>query len=173
MTAERGWKAAALALAVAAVASSLHLGLSASRHREILQRKQRDFEQLQAQAGRWSREETYRAGLDERREWQPVDLETVVARTLGPDRTRITPRTATPIADGWVRREAAVEMREVPFADAMSFLAAAAEAPPPWRLIEIEIRSSPEAGTGDVTAVLEALEKRVRPRAIPWPPSSE
>lgn len=160
MKTERICKAAALALSVAALAASLHAGLSAPRHREILRRKQADLLRIQAHAGRWAREDALRARLDAEQAWQPANLDEIAIRTLGMDAARIAPRPATPAADGWQRREASVEIASAPYAEAIVFLAAAAETPPAWRLREIEIRPSAEAGKGAMTAVLEALEKK-------------
>ena len=79
---------------------------------------------------------------------------------LGAGQARITPRPATSAAGGWQRREVAVELRRVPYARAAQFLADAAATPPAWRLREIEIKPSAEAGQGAMTLVLVALEKK-------------
>lgn len=160
MKGERIWKAGALALSVAAVAATLNTALSAPRHREILAQKQEALRGIQAQAGRWAREDALKALLDARRAWQPADLEELAVRTLGLNTAKITPRPAAPAAGGWQRREVSVEMRAVPYAEAALFLAGAAESLPTWRLRELEIRPSAEAGQGAMTLVLEALEKK-------------
>ena len=160
MKGERIWKAAVLALSVGALAASLNTGLSAPRHREILARKAADLRTIRAQAGRWAREDALRAGLDARQAWTPADLEALAARTLGAGAAKIAPRPAAPAAAGWQRREATVELGDVSYAEAALFLAAAAETPPAWRLREIEIRPSAEAGRGAMTLALETLEKK-------------
>ena len=53
-----------------------------------------------------------------------------------------------------------VELRDVSYAEVALFLAAAAETPPAWRLREIEIKPSAEAGRGAMALTLEALEKK-------------
>ena len=160
MKGERLWKAGALALSVVALAASLNTLLSAPRHREILARKEADLLKIRAQAGRWAREDALRARLDAQQAWTPADLEALATRTLGAGAAKIAPRPAAPAAAGWQRREAAVELRDVSYAEAALFLAAAAETPPAWRLREIEIRPSAEAGKGAMTVALETLEKK-------------
>ena len=160
MKGERGWKAAALGLAVLAVAASLNAVLSAPRHQEVLARKEADLRKIQAQAGRWAREDALRNMLEARQAWTPAALEELAIRALGVDVAKITPRPATPAANGWQRREATVELREASYAEVAGFLASAAEMPPAWRLREIEIRPSAEAGKGAMTLALEALEKK-------------
>lgn len=160
MKAERASVVLALAMTVAAAAASLHLVLSGPRHREILARKEGDLERIQALAGRWAKESAFCRQLDAQQAWAPADLEEVATRTLGVGVAKISARTASPVAEGWQRREAAVEMAGVPYAEAILFLMAAAEAPPAWRLREIELRPSAEAGKGACTVVLEALERK-------------
>lgn len=157
---ERLWKWAALLLAVWAVAASLDTVLSTPRQREILARKAEDLRQVQAEAGRWAQEDALQAWLDSQQAWQPADLDELATRNLGAGQARITPRPATPAAGGWQRREAAVELRRVPYAQAAQFLADAAATPPAWRLREIEVKPSAEAGQGALTLVLVALEKK-------------
>lgn len=160
MKGERLWKAGALALSVVALAASLNTLLSAPRHREILARKEADLRVIRAQAGRWAREDALRARLDAQQAWTPADLEALATRALGAGAAKIAPRPAAPAAADWQRREATVELRDVSYAEAALFLAAAAETPPAWRLREIEIRPSADAGKGGLTATLETLEKK-------------
>lgn len=160
MKGERIWKMIALLLAAGAVAASLDAALSLPRHREILFRKGADLRTIQAAAGRWAKEDGLRAWLDSRQAWRPVDLDELATRALGAGAAKITPRPAVPAADGWQRREASVELREASYAEVALFLASAVEIPPAWRLREIEIRPSAEAGKGAMTLVLEALEKK-------------
>ena len=75
MKAERFWKAFAMFLAIWAVAASLHTLLSAPRHREIFDRMEADFRQIQSQAGRWAHEDALRAGLEANRAWKPAFLQ--------------------------------------------------------------------------------------------------
>ncbi len=160
MKVERIWAAGAFILSVAAVTVSLHTVLSASRHREIIERKASDLRRIEAHAGRWAREEAYRDRLEARGALRPPDLEPLATRTLGHDVARLSPRPAEPIADGWQRREVSVEIASAPYAEVAVFLAVLAEEPPAWRLREIDIRPSAEAGSGAMTLVLEALEKK-------------
>ena len=161
-------KTLALVLSAAAVAASLHLVLSAPRHREILQRKRQDLERIRTLARRWEAETAFCRQLDARQAWVPADLEEVATRTLGAGVAKISPRTAEPVAGGWQRRETSVEMSDVPYAEAMLFLMAAAEHAPAWRLRGLEMRPSAEAGKGACTVVLEALEKEdaARPESV-------
>ena len=160
MKGERIWKAAALTLAVLAVAATLNTWLSAPRHREILVRKEEALRKIQAQAGRWAREDALREALEARQAWTPADLEALATRALGANVAKITPRPATPAAGGWQRREASVDLREVSYAEMAAFLFSVAESAPAWRLREIEIKPSAEAGKGAATLTLEALEKK-------------
>lgn len=160
MKSERIWKVTALALSVGAVVATLNLVLSAPRQREILARKEADLQQIQAYAGRWAQEDAWRHRMDAQQAWKPADLDELATRTLGAGMAKITPRPATPAADGWQQREVSVEVRDAPYAETALFLSAAAETPPPWRLREIEVRPSAEAGKGAMTLVLEALEKK-------------
>ena len=160
MKGERVLKFAALALSLAAALASLHLILSAPRHAEIVARKEADLRSIQAHAGRWAQEAAWRDQLDAQQSWTPADLDELASRTLGAHAAKIAPRPATPAADGWQRREAAVEVRAVSYAAVAQFLSAAAAQPPAWRLREIEIKPSAEAGQGALTCVLEALEKK-------------
>ena len=160
MQGERMWKAVALALTVAALAASLNSFLSASRQQEIVARKTADLLSIQAYANRWAPEDALRKRLDAQQAWQPVDLEELATRTLGAQVAKITPRPATPAAAGWQRREVSIEVRDAPYDEVALFLAAAAATPPAWRLREIEIKPSTEAGKGTLTSVLEALEKK-------------
>jgi hypothetical protein len=160
MKGERIWKVAVWTLASVAAAASLNTMLSASRHREILARKETALQNIRIQAGRWAREDAYRARLDAQHAWTPADLGELAARALGAEAAKITPRPATPAADGWQRREASVELRDVRYAEAALFLASAAENQPAWRLREIEIKPSAEAGKGAMVLVLETLEKK-------------
>lgn len=160
MKGERIQTALALALAVAALGVSLNTLLSAPRQREILARQAADLRQIQAQSGRWVREEAYRDQLEALAARTPADLEDLAVRTLGSGAAKITPRPAQPAADGWQRREAAVELPAVAYSEAATFLAAAAAAEPPWRLREIDVRPAAEAGQGAWSLVLETLEKK-------------
>ena len=157
---EHLWKWAALLLSVWALAASLNTMLSAPRQREILARKAEDLRQIQAEAGRWAQEDTLRTWLDSQQAWRPADLDELATRNLGAGQAKITPRPATPATEGWQRREVAVELRNVPYAEAAQFLEAAAATVPAWRMREIEIKPSAEAGKGAMTLVLVALEKK-------------
>jgi hypothetical protein len=161
MKTERIWVAAALILFAAALAASLQTVLTAPRHREILARKAADLRRIEAHAGRWAREEAYRDRLEALEAWRPPALEPIATRALGSGVARFSPRPAEPAADGWQRREVSVEIASAPYAEVAVFLAAAAEAAPAWRLREMEIRPSAEPGTGAMTVVLEALEKKL------------
>lgn len=160
MKGERFWTWATWMLAACALAATLNTWLSAPRHREILSDKERDLQKIQTHAGRWAREDALRAELDERQAWTPADLEELATRALGVGAAKILPRAATAVAGGWQRREASVELRDVPYGEAALFLASAAESMPPWRLREIEIKPSAQAGQGAMSLVLEALEKK-------------
>ena len=160
MKTERFWNALALLLAVAAVAASLQIWLSGPRHREILGQMSDDLRQIRSYSGRWAREDAFRAGLDASRAWKPVDLDELGIRLFGPGVARVTPRPAVPAAEGWHVREASVEFREASYARIEAFLAAAAAGDPAWRLREIDVKPSAEAGSGAATLVLEALEKK-------------
>ena len=157
---ERIWKGTALALATCALAASLNTWLSAPRQREILAGKVRDLRSIQSHAGRWAKEDALRAGLEVRQAWTPADLDELATRALGAGAAKISPRAATAIAGGWLRREASVELRDVSYEEAAMFLASAAETLPAWRLREIEIKPSSKAGRGAMSLVLETLEKK-------------
>ena len=160
MQGERIWKGMAWTLAVGALAASLDTGLSARRHREILSAKEQDLRKIQAYAGRWAPEDALRAGLEERQAWTLVDLDELVTRALGAGAAKISPRAAIAVAGGWLRREAGVELRDVSYGEAALFLASAAESVPAWRLREIEISPSAQAGRGAMVLLLESLEKK-------------
>ena len=160
MKGERIWKAVAVALSAGAVAASLNTGLASPRQKEILARKEADLLQIRSQAGRWAREDAWRAWLDAQEAWTPADLDALATRALGADAAKITPRPAAPAVEGWQRREVSIELRDVSYAEVALFLSAAAETPPAWRLREIEIAPSAEAGKGAATLTLEALEKK-------------
>ena len=160
MKGERFWKILALVLAAWAASASLHTLLSAPRHREILDRMEADGLQIQSHAGRWAREDAFRAGLEAAQAWKPADLDELALRTFGAGVAKVSPRPAVPAADGWQVREASIEFREVPYAQAAAFLAAAAEQAPAWRLREIDVKPSAEAGKGSMGVVIEALEKK-------------
>ncbi len=157
---ERIWKGMAGVLSVAAVVLTLNTFLSAPRQQEIVARKEADLRQIQAYAGRWAAEDAFRGWLDAQQAWKPADLDELAVRTLGANAAKITPRPATPAADGWQRREVSVDLREVSYDEAALFLSAAAETPPAWRLREIDIKPSAVAGKGAMTLVLESLEKK-------------
>jgi len=160
MKAERSWKILAGVLSLAALAFTLNTILSAPRQREILVQKESDLQQVQSAQSRWAREDVFRLWLDAQQAWTPVNLDDVATRTLGDKTARISPRPAVPIADGWQQREVSVEIREAPYDEIAVFLSHAAQSPPAWRLREIELRPSAEAGKGAMTCVLEALEKK-------------
>ena len=160
MKGERIWKATVWVLSVWAVAASLNSVLSAPRQREIMAKKEADLHKIQTYTDRWAREDALRELLDSQQAWKPADLDELATRTLGANQAKITPRPATPIADGWQRREMSVDLRTASYAEAAVFLAAAAEASPAWRLREIDIKPSAEAGQGAMTLVLESLEKK-------------
>ena len=160
MKGEHLLKWAALLLAVWAVAASLNTVLTIPRQQEILAHKAEDLRQIQAEAGRWAQEDTLRTWLDSQQAWRPADLDELATRTLGAGQAKITPRPATAAADGWQRREVAVELRNVSYSEAVQFLEAAAATPPAWRLREVEIKPAAEAGKGAMSLVLVALEKK-------------
>lgn len=160
MQGDRIWKGMALALAVGALATSLNAGLSAARHREILAGKEADLRKIQVYAGRWAQEDALRAALEERQAWTPADLDELATRALGAGAAKISPRAASSVAGGWLRREASVELRDVSYGETALFLAAAAESVPAWRLREIEIDPSAQAGRGAMVLLLESLEKK-------------
>ena len=160
MKGERLWKAVVGALSVWAVAASLNTVLSASRHRDILLRKEADLQKIRTQASRWNREDQWARRLDAQQAWKPVDLDEVATRTLGGNVAKITPRPVSSLANGWLRRETAVDLRDVSYAEAALFLSALSEAAPAWRLREVEFSPSAEAGKGSMALTLEALEKK-------------
>lgn len=160
MKGERLWKAVVGALSVWAVAASLNTVLSAPRHREILLRKESDLQKIRAQASRWDREDQWARRLDAQQAWKPLDLDEVATRTLGGNVAKITPRPVSSLANGWLRRETAVDLRDVSYAEAALFLSALSEAAPAWRLREVEFSPSSEAGKGSMALTLEALEKK-------------
>ena len=160
MKGERLWKAVVGALSVWAVAASLNTVLSAPRHREILARKEADLQEIRMQASRWNREDQWARRLDEQQAWKPADLDEVATRTLGGNAAKITPRPVSSLANGWLRRETAVDLRDVSYAEAALFLSALSEAAPAWRLREVEFSPSAEAGKGSMALTLEALEKK-------------
>ena len=160
MTAERVWKGLAIALAALAAAATLQTTLSAPRHRDLLARKEADLAKIRTFAGRWAAEDALRADWDRRQIAQPDDLAELAVNALGTGAAKISPRSPVPAAGDWQRREAAVELPSVSYAEAATFLAAAAAAEPPWRLLEIDVRPAAEAGRGAVSLVLETLEKK-------------
>ncbi|MDD2240856.1 MAG: hypothetical protein PHO14_01875 [Kiritimatiellae bacterium] len=159
MRTERVYAVSVMVLAGLALVSTLQMRMSAARHHEIIQRKADHVAQIEMLAGRWEREDRYRARLEAQGARQPADLDALAVHMLGEGTVRLAPRPATPAADGWQRREVAVEIPSVAYAQAIQFLAAAAETLPAWRLREIDLRPSAEPGQGSMTAVLEALEK--------------
>ena len=160
MTAERVWKGLAIALAALAAAATLQTTLSAPRHRDLLARKEADLAKIRTFAGRWAAEDALRADWDRRQIAQPADLAELAVNALGTGAAKISPRSPVPAAGDWQRREAAVELPSVSYAEAATFLAAAAAAEPPWRLREIDVRPAAEAGQGAWSLVLETLEKK-------------
>ena len=160
MTAERVWKGLAIALAALAAAATLQTTLSAPRHRARLARKEADLAKIRTFAGRWAAEDALRADWDRRQIAQPADLAELAVNALGTGAAKISPRSPVPAAGDWQRREAAVELPSVSYAEAATFLAAAAAAEPPWRLREIDVRPAAEAGRGALSLVLETLEKK-------------
>lgn len=159
MKGERFLKFMALALAVAAVAMSLHTWLSASRHREILDRKQQDLDKIRSYSERWANEDAIRDWLDARQAWKPVDLESLARQTFG-NGVEVTARPASNAVPGWQSREMELKWGAVSYAAVAGFLAEAADFPPPWRIRKIEINPSAAAGQGAMTLQLEALEKK-------------
>ena len=89
-----------------------------------------------------------------------TDLAALAESALGTGAAKISPRSPVSVAGGWQRREVAVELPSVAYAEAATFLAAAAAAEPPWRLREIDVRPAAEAGQGAWSLVLETLEKK-------------
>lgn len=160
MTGERAWKGLAVALAALAAAATLHVWLSAPRHREILARKEADLTKIRTFAGRWAAEDALRADWDRRQVAQPADLAELAVNALGAGAARISPRSPVSAAGGWQRREVAVELPSVAYVEAAGFLAAAAASEPPWRLREIDVRPAAEPGRGALSLVLETLEKK-------------
>ena len=160
MADERVWKGLAVALAALAAAATLHTALSAPRQRELLARKEADLAKIRTFAGRWAAEDALRADWDRRQIAQPADLAELAVNALGTGAAKISPRSPVPAAGDWQRREAAVELPSVSYAEAATFLAAAAAAEPPWRLREIDVRPAAEAGRGALSLVLETLEKK-------------
>ena len=160
MQGERIWKGMAWTLAAGALAASLNAGLSAARHREILSGKEKDLRKIQVYAGRWAQEDALRAALEERQAWSPADLDELATRSLGAGAAKFSPRAAAAVAGGWLRREVSVDLRDVSCGEAALFLAAAAESVPAWRLREIEIDPSAQAGRGAMVLLLESLEKK-------------
>ena len=148
MTAERVWKGLAIALAALAAAATLQTTLSAPRHRDLLARKEADLAKIRTFAGRWAAEDALRADWDRRQIAQPADLAELAVNALGTGAAKLSPRSPVPAAGDWQRREAAVELPSVSYAEAATFLAAAAAAEPPWRLREIDVRPAAEAGRG-------------------------
>ena len=160
MAAERVWKGLAVALAALAAAGTLQTTLSAPRQRDLLARKEADLAKIRTFAGRWAAEDALRADWDRRQIAQPADLAELAVNALGTGAAKISPRSPVSVAGGWQRREVAVELPSVAYAEAATFLAAAAAAEPPWRLREIDVRPAAEAGKGALSLVLETLEKK-------------
>jgi hypothetical protein len=160
MAAERIWKGLAIGLAALAVAASLNTLLSAARYREIVIRKQADWQQIAGYADRWAQEDAFRQQLDARQAWVPAELEDLATRTLGAGAVQVAPRPAVAVGANWQRREAAIALRDVAYPQVESFLSALAANPPPWRLREVDIKPGTEPGGGSMTLVVEALEKK-------------
>ena len=160
MTAERVWKGLAIALAALAAAATLQTTLSAPRQRDLLARKEADLAKIRTFAGRWAAEDALRADWDRRQIAQPADLAELAVNALGTGAAKISPRSPVSVAGDWQRREVAVELPSVAYAEAATFLATAAAAEPPWRLREIDVRPAAEAGQGALSLVLETLEKK-------------
>jgi hypothetical protein len=160
MKADRAWQIAAVALAFAALGSTWGTLRSAGEFGDRLDRRRRDLARIEAYARRWSAEEAYRRDLESQGRLVPADIKELAAKHLGADAARVDEGAAVDIGDGWVAREVQMQMREADYARVADFLAAASESPPPWRLLEAELRPSAQAGKGSLTIRLEAVEKR-------------
>ncbi len=91
---------------------------------------------------------------------QPPSLTDLAAKTLPGIAPGIRQRESQGAANGWQTRRVEVKFDAAPAALG-SFLAAAAAARPPWRLVECDLVAGvPGPDTVRVTLLLEALEKK-------------
>ena len=159
MNLDRILQETALVLAVAALAWSLDTALSAPRRRGLLDRKAEAIQSLQRLAGRHAAERAWLDGLSAAPRAPSDALATLAARIFPGASPSATPRPPAPAAAGWQSRETLLSLTGVSFAELPSFCAWAAGQRPPWRLRELELRPSDNAGTGDALLLFETLER--------------
>ena len=146
----------ALVLSVAALAWSLDTVLSASRRRELLDRKAEAIQSLQRLANRHAAE---RAWLDSLTDATPEPLVILATRCFPEASPSTTPRAPASTASGWQCRETLLTLAGVSFGEIPAFCAEVAKQRPPWRLGEVELRPSEKVGRGDAVLLFGTLEK--------------
>lgn len=153
----------ALVLSVAALAWSLDTALSAPRRRALLDRKAEAVAALHRLERRHAAEQAWLDSLESGGGTAPVPLDALAARRFPDSAPSATVRSAVPAVPGWQRRETLLTLANVSFADLPGFCAEAASGRLPWRLRELELRTSENAGRGDAVLLFETLEKSPQP----------
>lgn len=159
MDSERLLRRTALALAVAALAWTLDTALSAPRRRARLDRKAEAIRALDRLAASRAPDRAWLDALEADGARTPPPLDRLAAGRFPDGSATATPRSATPLTDGWQLRETLLTLSSVPYAELPAFCDDAARQRPPWRLVEADLRPGATPGTGDARLLFEAPER--------------
>ncbi|MEI8351254.1 MAG: hypothetical protein WCG36_02970 [bacterium] len=152
------WSLAGLSLATGLLLTLRSLN-AIPRTTELWERKAEDIKALTVLQTRASRN---RAILDRYSRYPavPVSLESLTQTTL-PGRTLITRATESrPCVPGWSLRKVSVDLNDIEGEDLGKWLAAGAQASPPWALVECTLTAASTPGRlARATLVMETVER--------------
>ncbi len=156
-----GWRLAAVISAAAGLAATVRVGMGISGQLAVLRRRQSDAAEARRLADELERRRAAQrlwTGLSSARLTPPEML--FRAALPGLAAPEFIEREAEPLAGGWRRRTVEAVCPEAPFEAIGRYLAALADARPPWRLAAIRVTAA-EGGRGYGRAILtlEGLER--------------
>ncbi|TAN39214.1 MAG: hypothetical protein EPN23_00385 [Verrucomicrobia bacterium] len=159
-TRQQLWLGAAALAVTLGVALALHALSTLSDDLRRIERKAGDLATLQKIAADWRANQQAVQPFEALASKQPMPLAELFAQHVPGVTPSIRQREARPALAGWQARRTEVK-GEAPLADLVQFLRAAADARPPWQLVEFDLTAAERApGVARVTLVLEALEKK-------------
>jgi len=159
-TGQQFWLYAAALTLVLGLALALHALATLSTDLQRIERKTGDLAKLQQIATDWHANQQALQPFEALSAKQPVPLAELFAKYVPGVTPNIRQREARPALAGWQARRTEVKC-EAPLATLGQFLRAAADARPPWQLVEFDLTAAERtAGVARITLVLEALEKK-------------
>ena len=147
--------------AAAGLVATVWVGAGVPRQLATLRRTQSDAAEARQIEAEWKRRRAAQQRWAELPNPRLAPPETLFRAALpGLAAPEFIEREAEPLADGWRRRVVEVAIPEAPLDGIGRFVAAAADARPPWRLAGLRVTAAEGGrGYGRATLTLEGLER--------------